>query len=171
MRRFLDGLYAASGWAAGAGMVAILVVTLLQVVGGFTDLHVRGTDAYAGYAMAASSFLALASTLRRGEHIRVTLVIQRFEGAARRWIEFWCLGVAVLLSAFFAWYAWDMVYWSWEFDARSDAMDASPLWFPQGAMAIGVTVLAIAFVDELVQVARGRDPARSDLSAEMQHTE
>ena len=39
------------------------------------------------------------------------------------------------------------------------------------AMAIGVTVLAIAFVDELVQVARGRDPARSDLSAEMQHTE
>ena len=171
MRRFLDGLYAASGWAAGAGMVAILVVTLLQVVGGFTDLHVRGTDAYAGYAMAASSFLALASTLRRGEHIRVTLVIQRFEGATRRWIEFWCLGVAVLLSAFFAWYAWDMVYWSWEFDARSDAMDASPLWIPQGAMAIGVTVLAIAFVDELVQVARGRDPARSDLSAEMQHTE
>ena len=102
MRRFLDGLYEASGWAAGAGMVAILVVTLLQVVGGFTDIHVRGTDAYAGYAMAASSFLALASTLRRGEHIRVTLVIQRFEGATRRWIEFWCLGVAVLLSAFFA---------------------------------------------------------------------
>ena len=171
MRRFLDTLYEASGWAAGVGMVAILVVTLLQVVGGFTDLHVRGTDAYAGYAMAASSFLALASTLRRGEHIRVTLVIQRFECATRRWIAFWCLGVAVLLSAFFAWYAWDMVYWSWEFDARSDAMDASPLWIPQGAMAIGVTVLAIAFVDELVQVARGRDPARSDLSAEMQHTE
>ena len=47
MRRFLDGLYEASGWAAGLGMVAILAVTLLQVLGGFTDLYVRGTDAYA----------------------------------------------------------------------------------------------------------------------------
>lgn len=171
MRRFLDGLYEASAWAAGIGMVAILVVTLLQVVGGFSDLYVRGTDAYAGYAMAGSSFFALASTLKRGEHIRVTLIIQRFKGAARRWIEIWCLGVAILLSGFFAWYSWDMVYWSFEFDSRSDAMDASPMWIPQSMMALGVTILTVAFVDELVQVLQGRDPSQSDLSAEMQHTE
>jgi TRAP-type C4-dicarboxylate transport system permease small subunit len=152
-------------------MAAILVVTLLQVLGGVTDLHVRGTDAYAGYAMAASSFFALASTLKRGEHIRVTLVLDRFEGTTRRWLEYWCLGVAVLLSGFFAWYAWDMVYWSWEFDSRSDAMDASPLWIPQSAMALGVTILMIAFIDEFVEVAKGRDPARNDLSADQQHSE
>ena len=34
MRKFLDGLYEASAWAAGLGMIAILVVTLLQVAGG-----------------------------------------------------------------------------------------------------------------------------------------
>jgi TRAP-type C4-dicarboxylate transport system permease small subunit len=50
-------------------------------------------------------------------------------------------------------------------------MDASPLWIPQSAMALGVTVLAIAFVDEFVEVLRGRDPAASDLTAELQHTE
>jgi TRAP-type C4-dicarboxylate transport system permease small subunit len=38
MRRALDGLYAASAWAAGIGMAAILIVTLLQILGGFTDL-------------------------------------------------------------------------------------------------------------------------------------
>ena len=171
IRRILDGLYAGSAWAAGICMAAILVVTLLQVLGGFTDIHVRGTDAYAGYAMAASSFFALASTLKRGEHIRVTLIIDRFQGPTRRWLEYWCLGVAVMLSGFFAWYAWDMVYWSWEFDSRSDAMDASPLWVPQSAMALGVTILTVAFVDEFVQVVAGRDPARNDLSADLQHTE
>ena len=171
IRRILDGLYAGSAWAAGICMAAILVVTLLQVLGGFTDIHVRGTDAYAGYAMAASSFFALASTLKRGEHIRVTLILDRFQGPTRRWLEYWCLGVAVLLSGFFAWYAWDMVYWSWEFDSRSDAMDASPLWVPQSAMALGVTILTVAFVDEFVQVVAGRDPARNDLSADLQHME
>jgi len=171
MRKFLDAVYDASAWAAGLAMVAILVVTLLQILGGVSDLYVRGTDAYAGYAMAASSFFALASTLKRGEHIRVTLILQRFKGGTRRALEYWCLGAAILLSGFFAWYSWDMVYWSWEFDSRSDAMDASPLWIPQSAMALGVTVLTVAFVDELVQLAGGRDPAASDLSAEMQHTE
>jgi TRAP-type C4-dicarboxylate transport system permease small subunit len=101
----------------------------------------------------------------------VTLIIQRFKGAARRGIEFWCLGIAILLSGFFAWYAWDMVYWSWEFESRSDAMDASPLWIPQSAMALGMSILFVAFVDEFVQVVQGRDPAQSDLSAELQHTE
>jgi TRAP-type C4-dicarboxylate transport system permease small subunit len=64
-----------------------------------------------------------------------------------------------------------MVYWSWEFDSRSDAMDASPLWIPQSAMALGVTILMIAFIDEFVEVAKGRDPARNDLSADQQHSE
>lgn len=152
-------------------MVAILVATLLQILGGLSDLYVRGTDAYAGYAMAASSFFALASTLKRGEHIRVTLILQRFKGRVRRALEFWCLSVAVVMSAFFAWYAWDMVYWSWEFESRSDSMDATLLWIPQTAMALGMTVLAIAFLDEFVEIARGRDLAQSDMSADLQHTE
>ena len=102
MRKLLDGVYAASAWAAGIGMMAILVVTLMQILGGVSDIYVRGTDAYAGYAMAASSFFALASTLKRGEHIRVTLFLDRFGGASRRWLEYWCLGVAILLSGFFS---------------------------------------------------------------------
>ncbi len=171
MRRALDFIYDTSAWLAGLSMLAILVVTLIQVLGGVSDIFVRGTDAYAGYAMAAASFFALAHTLKRGEHIRVTLIIQRLPMATRRVMEIICLGVAVLMTGFFAWYAWDMVYWSWEFESRSDAMDASPLWIPQLAMSIGVTVLWIAFVDEFVQVLGGREIRESDLSAEQQHTE
>ncbi|MBL8654780.1 MAG: TRAP transporter small permease [Alphaproteobacteria bacterium] len=171
MRRALDFIYDTSAWLAGLSMLAILVVTLIQVLGGVSDIFVRGTDAYAGYAMAAASFFALAHTLKRGEHIRVTLIIQRLPMATRRVMEIICLGVAVLMSGFFAWYAWDMVYWSWEFESRSDAMDASPLWIPQLAMSIGVTVLCVAFVDEFVQVLGGREIRESDLSADQQHTE
>ncbi len=171
MRRALDLLYEFSAWLAGFSMLAILVVTLIQVLGGVSDIFVRGTDAYAGYAMAAASFFALAHTLKRGEHIRVTLILQRLPTGARRFMEILCLGVAVLMTGFFAWYAWDMVYWSWEFESRSDAMDASPLWIPQLAMSLGVTFLWIAFVDEFVQVLGGREIRESDLSAEQQHTE
>jgi TRAP-type C4-dicarboxylate transport system permease small subunit len=171
MRRALDLLYETSAWLAGFSMLAILIVTLIQILGGVSDFFVRGTDAYAGYAMAAASFFALAHTLKRGEHIRVTLIIQRLPAGARRFMEILCLGVAVLMTGFFAWYAWDMVYWSWEFESRSDAMDATLLWIPQLAMSIGVTILCVAFADELVQVLGGREIRESDLSADQQHTE
>ena len=171
MRRALDLLYESAAWLAGLSMLTILIVTLIQILGGISDIFVRGTDAYAGYAMAAASFFALAHTLKRGEHIRVTLIIQRLPMAARRVMEILCLGVAVLMSGFFAWYAWDMVYWSWEFESRSDAMDATLLWIPQLAMSIGVTVLCVAFIDEFVQVLGGREIRESDLSADQQHTE
>lgn len=171
MRRALDLLYESSAWLAGFSMLAILIVTLIQILGGVSDIFLRGTDAYAGYAMAAASFFALAHTLKRGEHIRVTLILQRLPAATRRVMEILCLGVAVLMTGFFAWYAWDMVYWSWEFESRSDAMDATLLWIPQLAMSIGVTILCVAFVDEFVQVLGGREIRESDLSADQQHTE
>ena len=171
MRRALDFIYDGSAWAAGLAMVMILVITLIQVLGGVSDFFVRGTDAYAGYAMAAASFFALAHTLKRGEHIRVTLILQRLPVGSRRVMEILCLGVSVFLVGYFSWFAWDMVYWSWEFDSKSDAMDASPLWIPQLAMSLGATALLVAFVDELVQVLMGRDVRESDLTADKQHTE
>lgn len=155
MRRALDRLYDGCAWLAGAFMVAILANILVQVVGSYLGYYVRGTDAYAGYCMAAASFFALAHTLRRGEHIRVTLVLQRLPPGVRRGFELFCLAAAVFLSAYFAWFSWTMAWWSYAFNAVSDAQDMTPLWIPQLAMAIGVSVLAVAFVDELVRVLRG----------------
>jgi TRAP-type C4-dicarboxylate transport system permease small subunit len=171
LRRALDRLYDGCIWLAGLCMVLILVNVLIQVFGGIFDWYVRGTDAVAGYCMAGASFFALAHTLKRGEHIRVTLVLQRFTGQARRWIELWCLGIATVLAGTFAWYSWKLCWWSYQFNSVSDAQDRAPLWIPQLTMAIGVTVLFIAFLDELVAVLLGRDPAQADQSAEPLHIE
>ena len=59
-------------------------MVLLGIFGRLLGFQVRGTDAYAGYFMAGSGFLALAHTLTRGEHIRVTLVILEHAGADGR---------------------------------------------------------------------------------------
>jgi TRAP-type C4-dicarboxylate transport system permease small subunit len=169
MRRVLDRTYDISAWAAGVFMVLILLNILVQVAGSYFGLYIRGTDAYAGYSMAAASFFALAHTLKRGEHIRVTLILQRLPPLWRRRFELGCLALAVFLTAIFAWFSWSMTWWSYEFNAISDAQDKTPLWIPQLSMAIGVTVLFIAFVDELIAVARGRLAASS--GAEPAHVE
>ena len=105
--------------------------------------------------MAGAGFLALAHTLKRGEHIRVTLLLASLHGAARRALELWALGAASLLSALSAYYSCRLSWQSYRFHDVSTSNDATPLWIPQLAMAAGTLILTIALVDELLLEMRG----------------
>ena len=170
MRRALDALYDAAGYLAAFFLVMTLVWVCVGIGGRFLGFYVRGTDAYAGYAMAACAFLALAHTLKRGEHIRVELVLQKAGPRLRRALQLWSYGAATLLAALFAGFSVRLAWQSYAFDDISTAHDATPLWIPQIAMAVGTVVLFVAFVDELVIEWRGRraPPARG---AEATHHE
>lgn len=156
MRRALDAVYDAAAWVAAAMMVGVLAMVLLSIAGRQLHFHVPGTDAYAGYLMAGAGFLALAHTLRRGEHIRVTLLLQALSGRARRAMEIWSLSVAALLGLAFAFYSVRLAWQSHLFNDVSTGNDATPLWIPQLGMAVGTVLLAVALVDEWVQVLGGR---------------
>jgi TRAP-type C4-dicarboxylate transport system permease small subunit len=156
MRRLLDFLYDACAWLAALAMVGVLAMVLLSIVSRQLGFHVAGTDAYAGYAMAAAGFLALAHTLKRNEHIRVTLVLGRLRGGARRALEMWALSAAVLLGALFAFYAVRLAWVSRSINDISTVNDATPLWIPQIALALGTLVLLVALVDEWVLELRGQ---------------
>ena len=155
MRRFLDFLYDGAAWLAALAIIGVLLMVLTSILGRLLDFHLPGTDAYAGYSMAAAGFLALAHTLRKNEHIRVTLLIGRLTGGARRGLELWALTAAVLLAGLFAWFSLRLVWQSHQFNDMSTGNDATPLWIPQIAMAVGPVLLCVAFVDEWVQELRG----------------
>jgi TRAP-type C4-dicarboxylate transport system permease small subunit len=156
MRRILDSFYDACAWLAALAMVGILVMVLLSIVGRQLGFNVPGTDAYAGYSMAASGFLALAHTFKRNEHIRVTLLLGRLQGKAEHALQLWALSVAVLLSGLFAYYSVRLAWQSHVINDVSTGNDATPLWIPQIAMAVGMVVLFIALIDEWVLQLRGR---------------
>ncbi len=156
MRRALDRLYDGCAALAACFMVGLLVAVLLSVIGRQLHFNIPGIDAYAGYLMAGAGFLALAHTLKRGEHIRVTLLIGRLQGRSQRAMELWALFAATLLALLAAFYSVRLAWQSYSFHDISTANDATPLWIPQLSMALGTLVLAIAFVDELVLEARGK---------------
>jgi TRAP-type C4-dicarboxylate transport system permease small subunit len=159
VRRALDALYDGAAWLAALFMVGLLGMVLLSIISRQLHFHVPGTDAYAGYLMAGAGFLALAHTLRRGEHIRVTLLLQALKGAPRRALEVWSLTVATLLAAAFAFYSIKLAWQSRVFHDVSTSNDATPLWIPQISMAVGAVLFAVALLDEWVTAVRGRERA------------
>ena len=159
MRRALDATYNAAGVLAALFLIGTLAMVLLGIAGRLLDFHVPGTDAYAGYCMAAAGFLALAHTLKRGEHIRVTLILERLTGGAHRALTLWTFAAGALLAMLFAWYSTRLAWQSFDFHDISTANDATPLWIPQLTMAVGTVIFAIALVDELVLEIRGERKA------------
>jgi len=155
LRRLLDGLYDAAGSLAALFLVGTLAMVLIGIAGRLLHFHLPGTDAYAGYCMAAAGFLALAHTLKRGEHIRVTLILEHLGPSRRHAMELWALAAGALLAALFAYFSVRLAWQSWDFNDVSTGNDATPLWIPQVSMALGTVVLLVALVDELVLEARG----------------
>ena len=166
MRKGLDALYDGAAWLAGLFMVALLLAVLASILGRQFHFNIPGTDAYAGYMMAGAGFLALAHTLKRDEHIRVTLLLQALSPQARHRLEIWALLAASVLAGLVAFYSMRLAWQSHAFNDISTGNDATPLWLPQLSMALGTAILAIAFVDELVLELRGRRvrPASSEMS-------
>ncbi|QNK65728.1 TRAP transporter small permease [Variovorax sp. PAMC26660] len=168
MRKTLDFLYNSAAALAALFMIGLLVMVLLSIIGRQLHFNIPGIDAYAGYMMAGAGFLALAHTLKRGEHIRVTLILQNLSPAAQRWLERWAMAASALLAVLFAWYSARLAWQSFDFHDISTGNDATPLWLPQLSMAIGTLVFAIAAFDEFVIEWRGR-PAKPVETEALRH--
>jgi TRAP-type C4-dicarboxylate transport system permease small subunit len=160
VRKALDTLYDAAAWAAAFFMVGVLAMVLASVLGRLLGFNLRGSDAYAGYCMAAAAFLAAAHTLKRDEHIRVTLLLERFGTRATHLLEIWCHAAGTFFCAVFAIYSVRLAWQSHVFNDVSQGNDATPLWIPQIAMALGACVLLVAMVDDFVLHVRNRAPRR-----------
>ena len=155
MRRFLDGLYTLSGGLAAIFMVGVLVAITLSIVTRQLGTHIAGLDAYAGYSMAAAGFLALAHTFKRGEHIRVTLLLAALPAKGRVRLDIFALLIACAIAANLAWFSAKLVLDSYAYQDISTGDDATPLWIPQITMALGTLVFLISVIDETVRRMRG----------------
>jgi TRAP-type C4-dicarboxylate transport system permease small subunit len=156
MRRILDLIYDGAAWLAALAMIGVLLAVLASIVSRQLGINVPGTDAYAGYSMAAAGFLALAHTLKHNEHIRVTLILGRLQGKAKHGLEMGALTAAIFLAGLFAFYSVRLAWQSHVINDVSTGNDATPLWIPQIGMAVGTVVLLIAFMDEWWLELQGR---------------
>jgi TRAP-type C4-dicarboxylate transport system permease small subunit len=158
MRRTLDRIYALSGGLAAACLALICVVMLAQVVGREAGVLFRGADDITAWLCAASAFLALAHTFRRGELVRMMLVVEHL-GARARWrMEVLSLVIATIFTGFMLWSVARFVYESWQFKEVAQGLIKVPIWIPQLSFLIGVLVFFVAVLDELVAVLAGRTP-------------
>lgn len=154
----LDWLYDAAGYLAAFFVFVIFVVMIAQTI--MRELHMRtgGTDDIVAWCCAASAFLAMAHTFKRGDFVRVGLLLENLGPRMRHAFEIFALAVATLFTAYLAYSGGKYMIESWEFGEMANGLIVIPLWIPQLSFLLGAGLLAVAVLDELVIVLRGAKP-------------
>lgn len=162
MRRALDRLYLAMGWASAACFVAIALMVTIQLFGRIVDITLRlaGFNAYgfiveglaeiAGYLLATASLLALALALKTGAHIRITMLLGLLPPRLRYGAELLAIGISTAFAGYMTVRLALLALDSWRFNEVSHGMVPVQLAWPQAAMALGLLVFTISLIDELV---------------------
>jgi TRAP-type C4-dicarboxylate transport system permease small subunit len=159
LRRFLDRLYAASGALAALCLAAIAVVMLAQAGMREFGFLLRGADDIVAWLCAATAFLALGHTFRRGELVRVGIIVDRLPPRARRKAALAALAIAVVFVGYMLYAVARFVYESWQFKEVAQGLIEIPIWIPQLSFLAGALVLFIAVLDEFIVLVRGGKPA------------
>ena len=170
MRAVLDAIYRFSGIAAGFFLVLIGALSLMQISGRMLGFAAHSFDEYAGYCMAASTFLGLTWTFRCNEHIRLALLLERTSGGMRRAMEILCLAVSLGIIGFFAWSTIEMTWTSFTLKEPSQGLVPILLWIPQSSMALGLAVMVIALLDDLIVAIAGGQTSYETVAAPTDNT-
>nr|WP_321455536.1 TRAP transporter small permease [uncultured Cohaesibacter sp.] len=152
INRFMDRIYLAGAWLAGALLVLLCVLVLYSILARLVGLFAGGASDVAGYAMATSSFMALAYTYRSQGHIRVSILLQRLDGIKKWALEIWAHLVIAGVSSYLAYYMVRLVMDSYEYGERSEGADAILLWIPQTPVALGSVLFALSTIHVLLIV-------------------
>lgn len=159
MRRFLDRLYDGAGALAALCLASIAVVMLAQAAMREMGMLLRGADDIVAWLCAASAFLALAHTFRRGELVRVGIVIDLLPPRARRPVAVAALAITVAFVGYMVYAVVRFVYESWQFEEVAQGLIQIPIWIPQMSFVLGAIILFVAVLDEFVVLVRGGKPA------------
>jgi TRAP-type C4-dicarboxylate transport system permease small subunit len=155
----LDRLYEAAGALAAVCLASIAVVMLAQAAMREMGMLLRGADDIVAWLCAATAFLALGHTFRRGELVRVGIVVDLLPPRARRQVALAALAFALAFVAYMVYAVVRFVYESWQFHEVAQGLIQIPIWIPQMSFAVGVIVFFIAVLDEFVVLVRGGKPA------------
>ncbi|MEM6464333.1 MAG: TRAP transporter small permease [Pseudomonadota bacterium] len=163
----IDEIGIAAGWAAAACLLALTVLiageVILRALSNVISA-VPGTIPiaweYSSYLMGAAFMFGMATTLRNGAHIRVSIMIAALSPTAVRNLEIVATLIGVAASAFLAFSLWGFAIDSFVRGEVSTA-SASPIWLPKMAIALGATVFALQMAARLARAIAKLPPDRS----------
>ena len=148
-----------------AEKIICAVIFLGMTAIGFANVFVRYLTHYSLASteeLLTNGFLLLtvfgaAIAARRGEHLAVTLLVDRLPRGLRRAVFLLAVALSVLLLAMSAWFSWAALVNLWNNGMKSYALQI-PAWYYQAAVPFGFALIILRYLQYARDVLRGHAP-------------
>lgn len=154
MRKLLDRTYDASLFLAGLFLVGIFTVMITEAVLRKFGSYVTGASELVGWFCAAAGFLALPATFKRGDMVRVGVLVDALPDGVRKPLLLACLVLALVFTSYMLWAVGGYMWRGWRSGELTQGMIEIGISVPQLSFLLGVFLLAVAVIDELVLALR-----------------
>jgi TRAP-type C4-dicarboxylate transport system permease small subunit len=154
MRKFLDLTYDASLALAALFLVGIFAVMVTEAVLREFGSYVPGASQLIGWFCAAAGFLAMPATFKRGEMIRVGVLVDALPPRARKPLLLACLALATVFTGYMLWAVAGYLFRGWRSGEMTQGMLEVATWIPQSSFLLGVLLLLVAVLDEMLTALR-----------------
>lgn len=169
MRKPLHFVIDLSGIAAGLLMIAMVVMMFSSIVLRQFGILLPGTEDIATFSMVGLAFLGLPSVYIAGMHIRVESVYMRLSDQKKRNMNVFCTGLGIQVCSILIYLSGVLTWDSYRFGDTSFGLLSIPLWIPQLPIPLGLSLMALAMLDDMIALIRG-DEASFQIAPETDET-
>lgn len=129
------------------------------------EKSIISTDELSGYLLVCVVFLGGAYTLRSGSFLRIEMLIGLLSPRARQLLAILYNIVAIALCSILAWQYFRLVMVSYSRKVLAPTLLETPIWIPQLALPIGMSLVIYALLLELWDSCHGRLHELEEFSA------
>ena len=156
MGRTIAAISRLAAGLSSAILVYVTVHTIAEIA--LRTLFNRPTNVvveFAGYGLAAMTYLALSDAMRAGSLVRVNVLLNLMPTGIRRALDAFCVLNALLITMFLAWYVWFDMRRSYIREFQTESIVPLPAWLPPTALLVGLIVFAVDLLLHLALILRG----------------
>ena len=157
LRKGLDRLCMLGGVLGATFIVLIVLTIIIQIIGRELGFQINGADDFTAWSVAASIFLALAHTFKKGSHIRVTLITERLRGRSVKVAAIISLFIRSIAIGFLTLSAAHLLYDNYQYGDIAQGLLKVPMWIPPISLFYGALLLFLAILDSLLAAIFGWD--------------
>jgi len=158
-------------WISATCLIFLAALVFFQVISRFMGWGIVWASDLAGYTLVATTFLAMAPTLRRAVHVRVSLLIENIPARGRLFLELWSYAVGFAFAVYATRWSTIQVIESYRFGDVSIGIVAFKLWIPQISIAVGFAIFALTLLEGLLALLAGKPTAEALAESNEHHVD
>lgn len=153
MKKWVRWLSIISGGAAAVSILAMVSIILLEVI--LRTVFRTSTllaQEYAGYLVILFAFFCLAEVLRKGRHIRITLVVSHLPQTAQKVLNLLGSLLALSLVVYMIFWTSKSTILAFQIMQLAHTITETPLFIPKLFIPVGLTFFALQLVVYIAEV-------------------